>query len=212
MPTLKQRTVLTVRAYKYLWAAYPAGVFIIVLTKIIFGVYPVVSAALVSAFTDNVLKATGESLRRALLCLTVIVMLTLLIGLYSAFSNYMNSKFFYVMYVRSQIIVSDLISDISSEYLDVESHQRRIDYILGNSMWSPFRLFNITTNIVQSTISVVTFFVFIKTKNIVCTAAFAAALVLYIVLMSLMGKKEYSLNVELYLLLTGWQRLVSLTG
>ncbi len=196
--TLKGKAALTVRAYRYVWSAHSLGVCVIILTKIIYGIYPVVSAALVSEFTDNILMSTNVSLKRALLCLVSIMLFTLLLELYGVFSNYMNNKFFKMMYVKSQLMISDLISRISSEHLDLESHQRRIDYILGNSVWSPFRLFNITTNLVQSVFSIIVFFVFIGTKNIICTLIFVAMLTVYVVMLSFMGEKEYSLNIELF--------------
>ncbi len=195
---LKDKASLTGKAYRYIWTAYPSGVCVIILTKIVYGAYPVFSAALVSAFTDNILTATDSSLKKALACLVTIMLCTLLLELYGVFSNYMNNKFFKRMYVKSQLMLSDLISRVSSEYLDLEAHQKRIDYILGNSVWSPFRLFNITTNIVQSVLSIIVFFIYIGTKNIICTIAFAAMLTVYVVMLSFMGEKEYSLNIKLF--------------
>lgn len=196
--TVKEKASLTARAYRYIGSVYPAGVCVIILSKILYGVYPVIRAALVSTFVDCVLTATAASLRQALVCLAVMMLLSLLLEVYGVFSNYMNNKFFTRMYVKSQLTVSDLIAGISSEYLDLESHQKRIDYILGNSMWAPFRLFNITTNLVQSVLSILVFFLFVGTKNLLCTAVFAGVLVLYIILLARMGEKEYALNVELF--------------
>ena len=189
---------LTFKAYRHLWRMYSIGMVIIIFTKIIYGVFPVANAALISEFTDNTIASTEESFKQAMLCLGVLILLTLLFSVYGIFSGYINNKFYNTMYVKSQLFIAEQITNISSEYLDLESNQRQIDYILQNGMWAPFRIFNISTNLVQSVISLVTFFIFIGTKNIICTIVFMAFLIIYIILMSLMGKKEHSLNVELF--------------
>lgn len=132
------------------------------LLKCVYGIAPFCNAWLMSRFTDLLQRGTAG---RALDYLAYLAAFQLFMMLVSVLNNYVNSLYYNKILMYSYAYLAGKVQHISSEYFEVEENQRKIDYITGNAIWAPFRIFNVSMNVVQASICLVSFLFFIFRRN-----------------------------------------------
>ncbi len=186
-----------IRGYRYILSLSPLNSIILIFGRMIYGIIPFVNATLLYNFTDSVTSSTGDY-TQAIVSLAALLGTQVIMALFSVFFTYVNTKFYNHMVTATYLRIASLIDTIPSEYLEIEEHQRHVEYLLSNSMWSCYRFFNITINVFQAVVSLVSFIIFIFLNNQIITICYALVLLFYILLMTFTGKKEYQLTDELF--------------
>lgn len=191
---MKKKMHLILQGYQFIFRGAGREACFMLLLKGVYGIAPFCNAWLMSRFTDLLQRGTAG---RALDYLAYLAVFQLFMMLASVLNNYVNSLYYNKILMYSYAFLAEKVQHISSEYFEVEENQRKIDYITGNAIWAPFRIFNVSMNVVQASICLVSFLFFIFRSNGLITVFFLAAILLYMAISGRQGQKTYSLSNDL---------------
>lgn len=191
---MKKKIDYVLQGYGFIFKGAGREACFMLLLKCVYGIVPFCNAWLMKRFTDLL---QNETWRRALHYLIYLAVFQLFMILVSVLHTYINSLYYNKITIYSYTFLAEKVRHISSEYFEVEENQRKIDYIAGNAVWSPFRIFNVSMNVVQAFLCLVSFLFFLFRSDGFITAFFLIALFVYMAIAGRQGQKSYFLSSEL---------------
>lgn len=182
------------QGYQFIFKGAGREAGLMLLLKCVYGIAPFCNAWLMNQFTDLL---QSETTGKALDYLVYLAVFQLLMMLVSVLNTYINSLYYNKILIYSYSFLAEKVQHISSEYFEVEKNQRKIDYIVSSAIWSPFRIFNASMNIVQALVCLISFVFFIFRSNALITVFFLIAILGYLLIAGKQGQKTYSLGNDL---------------
>ena len=176
--------------FVYKGAGIYAGLMIVF--RIIYGLAPFLNAWLLNRITNEL---QDDMFQEAVHSFILLLVLQLFMLLCSVLHQYFNSIYYNKLLIYSYLYIFKNSSRISSEYYETEDNQKEIDLIMNDSIWSPFRIYNVSINVIQALICLTSFILFVK--NLVITMVYFVAVIIYMLLMSKQGREEYQLTLDL---------------
>lgn len=191
---MKRKVHHILQGYQFIFRGAGGEACLMLLLKCVYGIAPFCNAWLMNRFTDLLQSETSG---KALQCLVYLAVFQVFMMCVSVLNTYINSLYYNKILMYSYSFLAEKVQHISSEYFEVEENQRKIDYIVGNAIWSPFRIFNVSMNIVQAFICLFSFIFFILRSNGLITVFFLIAILIYLFVIGKQGSKTYSLSNDL---------------
>lgn len=191
---MKKKICLILQGYQFIFRGAGREACVMLLMKCVYGIAPFCNAWLMNRFTNLLQSQTSGKAWHYLMYMMAFQLFMMLV---SVLNTYINSLYYNRIVMYSYSFLAEKVQHISSEYFEVEENQRKIDYIVSNAIWSPFRVFNVSINIVQAFICLASFVFFIFTSNGLITVFFLIAILIYLFITGRQGQKNYSLSSSL---------------